>query len=199
MLKGLFPMFKFWIKFSFLLIGITLISCDYSSLAENQPDSSEKGIIPEDHSFYDAKGYDELIATYRISLQQDKGKHYFKNLRNYCIFKLLATDFYNQSTQKDRLFIAKELADLKYATPNIDNFYALVMYLLENDEIDIDQAKSLSNTFETKNKKNIKKVFNAKPEQRQKKLNKIDKGRTKILLFERQQRMLKMRQNFESN
>jgi|GEM_PF-2309169 len=178
---------------------MTLISCDYSSLAENQTDSSEKGIIPKKHSFYNTKGHDELLATYRISLQQDKGKHYSQNLRNYCIFKLLATDFYNQSTQKDRLFIANELAELKYATPNIDNFYALVMYLLENDKIDIDQAKSLSNTFETKNKKNIKKVFKAKPEQRQKKLNKIDKGRTEILLFERQQRMLKKRKEFESN
>ena len=191
--------FKHWLKFSFLFLGMTLISCDYSTIAENQPDSSEKGIIPKDHAIYDAKGYDELIATYKTSLQQDKGKHYFQNLRNYCIFKLLATDFYNQSTQKDRLFIANELAELKYATPNIDNFYALVMYLLENDKIDIDQAKSLSNTFETKNKKNIKKVFKAKPEQRQKKLNKIDKGRTEILLFERQQRMLKKRKEFESN
>ena len=129
------------------------------------PIQTKKESFQKKHSFYNAKGYDELIATYRTSLQQDKGKHYFQNLRNYCIFKLLATDFYDRSIQKERLFIANELAALKYATPNIDNLYALVMHLLENDKIDIDQAKLLSNTFETKNKKNIKKVFKAKPEQ----------------------------------
>lgn len=44
-----------------------------------------------------------------------------------------------------------------------------------------------------------KRFSRSKPEQRQKKLNKIDKGRTEILLFKRQQRMLKKRKEFESN
>lgn len=186
-----------------LLFFILFLSCETNSIKEqekkNDINYDEKGIIPRDHTFYDAKGYDELLATYKLSLKQDKGKHYFHNLRNYCIFKLFATDIFKSSTQKERLFLANELVDLKYATPNIDNFYSLIMYQLENNEIDIDKAKSLANTFKAKNKQNIEKIYSSKPEQKQEKLNKMNDGYTKILLFERKQRLLKKRKEFESN
>ena len=186
-----------------LLFFILLLSCDTNSIKnqekKNDINYDEKGIIPRDHTFYDAKGYDELLATYKLSLKQDKGKHYFHNLRNYCIFKLFATDIFKSSTQKERLFIANELVDLKYATPNIENFYALIMFQLENDEIDIDKAKSLAKTFEAKNKRNIKSIYRSKPQQKREKLNEIDDGRTAVLGFERKQRLLRMRKEFGSD
>ena len=73
------------------------------------------------------------------------------------------------------------------------------MFQLENDEIDIDKAKSLANTFKAKNKQDIEKIYSSKPEQKQEKLNKMNDGYTKILLFERKQRLLKKRKEFESN
>lgn len=187
----------------FILLIILISSCETNnnrekiqneSILEKKPNDS-LGIIPKNHDIYNTKGYNELFSIYRDIKKKDKAKHYYQNLCNSTIFKIFQSDFYKNSDAKDRDFLMNELISLEYTLPNIENFYDLVNFMLNTDEIKIEEAKLLAKKFANKNTIEIKNTLNSNPELKQNKLKAIDKGQSDILRYERQKLLQRLSQN----
>ncbi|MGM0634721.1 MAG: hypothetical protein ACQESK_01550 [Bacteroidota bacterium] len=179
---------------AFLLIIIAGCSDEIDNLNNEEVSDEistdkELGKIPSDHQVYKVFDYNQLLDLYNYALTEESNNHYFTNFKHICLFKIFEIDsFIEKSSPEERLFLINELVKMENALPNIDHFYEIIVYILKNEEVEIDKAENLIKTFEDKNKAALQNL-NLKSELKDKKLKSLKDGRTQVNLFYRTKSM----------
>ena len=107
-------------------------------------------MIPSDHEMYKAGSFEELSDLF---LHTSEDKAYSSELKNTMLVFLFEDNLLEKLTFKEKLVYANEMASMKTAVVNIENFTDLIVDLDQNSNVKDDELYEIAQRFYDRNMK----------------------------------------------